>query len=104
MRVGVCDFPYDTMASRKSQEEVAGPCKWRKQAEPPRTREVETARRILAAMAQDGQLPALLAKTNAREAPIPSLVVQAIFTIIFVWAASSHGNADNVLVLIGMPT
>jgi APA family basic amino acid/polyamine antiporter len=60
--------------------------------------------RILAAMAQDGQLPAVLAKTNAREAPIPSLVVQAIFTIIFVWAASSHGNADNVLVLIGMPT
>jgi APA family basic amino acid/polyamine antiporter len=60
--------------------------------------------RILAAMAQDGQLPALLAKTNAREAPIPSLVVQAIFTIIFVWAASSYDNADNVLVLIGMPT
>ena len=60
--------------------------------------------RILAAMAQDGQLPAVLAKTNDREAPIPSLVVQAIFTIIFVWAASTHGNADNVLVLIGMPT
>ena len=60
--------------------------------------------RILAAMAKDGQLPAALAKTTAREAPVNALRVQALCTIAFVCAASSHGNADNILVLIGMPT
>ena len=60
--------------------------------------------RILAAMAKDGQLPAALAKTTSREAPVNALRVQALCTIAFVCAASSHGNADNILVLIGMPT
>ena len=60
--------------------------------------------RILAAMAKDGQLPAPLAKTTPRDAPVSALGLQAICTIAFVCAASSHGNADNVLVLIGMPT
>ena len=60
--------------------------------------------RILAAMAKDGQLPAPLAKTTPRDAPVNALGLQAICTIAFVVAASSHGNADNVLVLIGMPT
>lgn len=60
--------------------------------------------RILAAMAKDGQLPAPLARTTARDAPLNALALQAICTIAFVCAASSHGNADNVLVLIGMPT
>ena len=60
--------------------------------------------RILAAMAKDGQLPALLARTTPRDAPLNALGLQAICTVAFVCAASSHGNADNVLVLIGMPT
>ena len=60
--------------------------------------------RILAAMAKDGQLPSGLAKTTAREAPVNALRVQALCTIAFVCAASSHGNADDILVLIGMPT
>ena len=60
--------------------------------------------RILSTMAQENQLPASLCQTNSRKSPVSALVVQAIFTIIFVWAANSHGNADNILVLIGMPT
>ncbi len=60
--------------------------------------------RILAAMAKDGQLPAALAKTTSREAPVNALRIQALCTIAFVCAASSHGNADDILVLIGMPT
>ena len=60
--------------------------------------------RILAAMAKDGQLPSGLAKTTGREAPVNALRVQALCTIAFVCAASSHGNADDILVLIGMPT
>ena len=60
--------------------------------------------RILAAMAKEGQLPAALAKTTLREAPVNALGIQALATIAFVCAASSHGNADNILVLIGMPT
>lgn len=60
--------------------------------------------RILAAMAKEGQLPAALAQTTTREAPVYALGIQALCTIAFVCAASSHGNADNILVLIGMPT
>ena len=60
--------------------------------------------RILSTMAQENQLPASLCQTNSRKSPVSALVLQAIFTIIFVWAANSHGNADNILVLIGMPT
>ena len=60
--------------------------------------------RLLAAMAKDEQLPLPLAKTNARKAPTTALLIQAGLTIIFVWAANSHGNADSVLVLIGIPT
>ena len=60
--------------------------------------------RLLSTMAKEGQLPVALAKTNPREAPIPALVAQAIFTVVFVCAASSHKNADDVLVIIGMPT
>ena len=60
--------------------------------------------RLLATMAKDNQLPVTLAKTNKRESPVTALVIQSIFTVAFVWVASSHGNADNVLVLIGIPT
>ena len=60
--------------------------------------------RILSTMAQENQLPSPLGQTNSRKSPVSALVLQAIFTIIFVWAANSHGNADNILVLIGMPT
>lgn len=60
--------------------------------------------RILSTMAQDNQLPSSLFQTNSRKSPVSALAVQAIFTIIFVWIANSHGNADNILVLIGMPT
>lgn len=60
--------------------------------------------RILSTMAQENQLPSSLGQTNSRKSPVSALVLQAIFTIIFVWAANSHGNADNILVLIGMPT
>jgi len=60
--------------------------------------------RLLATMAKDDQLPSSLTKTNSREAPTTALVIQAGLTIIFVWAASSDSNADNVLVLIGIPT
>ena len=60
--------------------------------------------RLLAAMSKDEQLPLSLAKTNARKAPTTALLVQAGLTIIFVWAANSHDNADSVLVLIGIPT
>ena len=60
--------------------------------------------RILSTMAQENQLPSSLGQANSRKSPVSALVVQAIFTIIFVWAANSHGNADNILVLIGMPT
>ena len=60
--------------------------------------------RILSTMAQENQLPSSLGQTNSRKSPVSALVLQAIFTIVFVWAANSHGNADNILVLIGMPT
>ncbi len=60
--------------------------------------------RLLATMAKDGQLPHSLTKTNSRKAPTTALLIQGGLTIIFVWAASSHGNADSVLVLIGIPT
>ena len=60
--------------------------------------------RILSTMAQENQLPSSLGQTNSRKSPVSALILQAIFTIIFVWAANSHGNADNILVLIGMPT
>jgi len=60
--------------------------------------------RLLATMAKDNQLPVALAKSNKRESPVRALVIQSFFTVAFVWAASSHGNADNVLVLIGIPT
>ncbi len=60
--------------------------------------------RLLAAMAKDGQLPLPLSKTNARKAPTTALLIQAGLTIIFVWTANSHNNADSVLVLIGIPT
>ena len=60
--------------------------------------------RLLAAMARDGQVPAALGKTNARDAPIPALGVQAICTVLFVGIASSHQSADDLLVVIGLPT
>ena len=60
--------------------------------------------RLLATMAKDNQLPITLAKSNKRESPATALVIQSIFTVAFVWGASSHGSADNVLVLIGIPT
>ena len=60
--------------------------------------------RLLATMAKDNQLPVTLAKTNKRESPVRALGIQSFFTVAFVWVASSHNNADNVLVLIGIPT
>jgi APA family basic amino acid/polyamine antiporter len=60
--------------------------------------------RLLATMAKDNQLPVALTKSNKRESPVTALVIQSFFTVAFVWVASSHGNADNVLVLIGIPT
>ena len=55
-------------------------------------------------MARDGQVPAALGKTNARDAPIPALGVQAVCTVLFVGIASSHKSADAMLIFIGLPT
>jgi len=73
--------------------------------------------RFLATMAQEGNLPHILARTSKRASPMIALLVQAIFTIAFAVFAAALGNADNsketteahnyadnILVLIGMPT
>ena len=60
--------------------------------------------RFLAAMARDGQLPAVIGRTTRWNASINALIVQAVITVGFVCAASSHHSADAVLIFIGLPT
>jgi amino acid transporter len=59
--------------------------------------------RILYAMAQGCELPAPLGRNNRRDVPANALAVQAVATLIFIWAANNFQNMDTILIYIGLP-
>jgi APA family basic amino acid/polyamine antiporter len=59
--------------------------------------------RIVSTMARDGQLPAVLGKPSPTRAPQNALILQAVLTIIFIFAANSVGSVGTILDYIGLP-
>ena len=60
--------------------------------------------RILFAMAEAQQLPLWAGKLNRNSVPANALLIQALATLVFIWIASSHKGADDILIFIGLPT
>ena len=60
--------------------------------------------RILFAMAEARQLPLWAGKLNRNSVPANALLIQALATLVFIWIASSHQGADDILIFIGLPT
>ncbi|MFP6903485.1 MAG: amino acid permease, partial [Verrucomicrobiia bacterium] len=54
-------------------------------------------------MARDGQLPAVLGRPSPTRAPQNALILQAVLTIIFIFAANSVGSVGTILDYIGLP-
>ena len=60
--------------------------------------------RILFAMSQARQPPLWAGKLNRNSVPANALLIQALATLVFIWIASSHQGADDILIFIGLPT
>ena len=59
--------------------------------------------RLVASMARDSQLPAMLGRPSPTRAPQNALILQAALTLIFIFAANSVGSVGTILDYIGLP-
>ena len=59
--------------------------------------------RLVASMARDSQLPAMLGRLSPTRAPQNALILQAALTLIFIFAANSVGSVGTILDYIGLP-
>ena len=59
--------------------------------------------RLVSSMARDGQLPTVLGRPSPTHAPQNALILQAVLTLIFIFAANNKDSVDTVLTFIGLP-